>query len=177
MPRPPLRPRCLDLANLSASEADALALTIGQLLAGGGPSAISVLALQGCNLGLLCGTGQAHDNALAHDIALVHSSALALGARVACLSPDLALLAGPMNLQPTAHVIGRLYDALVCIGSAGEWVRRIGEVAGVPLIEGLAAAPGTLLRLANLAPGWPGWPDNQARRRLVVQAVLLHALA
>lgn len=165
----PLLLRCqhLDLANLSADQIGMLAVAIRQLADGGSLAHLSQ-ALDGCNFGLLRGSGTGRE------MALCESAAVALGARVACLEPGLTGPGTPLDLAHTAHVIGRLYDALVCVGSAGARLRRIGVLAGVPLIEGFAASRQRLERLAGLVGGPTGEDDHL---RLVVQAVFLHALA
>ena len=164
----PLLLRCqnLDLASLSADQIGMFAFAIRQL-ADGRSSAYRSRALAGRNFGLLRGSGAARD------MALFESAVAELGARVACLEPGLTGPSAPLDLANTAHVIGRLYDALACVGSASIPQRRIGVLAGVPLIEGFAASRQRLAWLAGLIGG-PTTEDD--RQRLVVQAVLLCAL-
>ena len=165
MSPPLLHCQHLDLANLSADQVGALADAIRQLAAGTSSSYPSQM-LRGRDLGLLRGSGEPRDVAL-------FKSAAALGARVACLPPGLAEPGAPLDLAHAAHVIGRLYDALVCIGRAGERVCRIGELAGVPLIEGFAESRERLERLVDRVAVAVQAEDRQ---QLPVQAVLLYAL-
>ena len=167
MSPPLLHCQHLDLANLSADQVGALADAIRQLATGTSSSYPSQM-LRGRDLGLLRGSGEPRD------VALFKSAAAALGARVACLPPGLAEPGATLDLAHAAHVIGRLYDALVCIGRAGERVCRIGELAGVPLIEGFAESRERLERLVDRVAGAVQAEDRQ---QLPVQAVLLYALA
>ncbi|HYN64874.1 MAG TPA: hypothetical protein VES36_09760 [Candidatus Limnocylindrales bacterium] len=67
--------------------------------------------LRGKNLGLLCEA----DNG---DAALFRRAAMELGAHVAHIRPSLSELSTPLEVQHTARMLGRLYDAVECQGMA-----------------------------------------------------------
>jgi len=125
--------------------------------------------LRGLNLGLLCDTD---GNA---EAALFQRAASALGAQVAHLHPKLSELSSPQEVQDTARILGRLYDAVECVGMAPALVGRIGVEAGVPVFDGIASPRHPTAWLAGLLRGGAGHEED--RRCLVIQAVLLGALA
>ena len=122
--------------------------------------------LRGKNLALLGDTVDI-DGAV-----LFERAASALGAQVADLRPHLSAFSTPQEVQHTAHVLGRLYDAMDCSGMPTELVRRIGAAAGVPVFEALSSSRHPTARLADRLDG--GAID--ANRCAVLQAVLLGAL-
>lgn len=124
--------------------------------------------LRGKNLGLLCDTppGDAQ--------ALFRSAAEALGARVAVMRPGLSLLSAPKEVQDTARMLGRLYEAVECQGLDPELVLRIGQHAGIPVFDGAATKDHPTHRLAELLGDTTVLADN---RRFVLQALLLDAIA
>jgi len=124
--------------------------------------------LRGKNIGLLC---DADDNV---DAALFQRAASALGAQVARLRPNLTATSTPQEVQHTARILGRLYDAVECVGMAPELVDRIGAEAGVPVFDGIASPQHPTAALANQLPDGASLEN---RRCLVIQAVLLNALA
>lgn len=123
--------------------------------------------LRGKNFGLLCEPGE--DDALdnAH---LFRTAATALGAHVAQIRPSLSALATPQQVQHTARLLGRLYDAVECQGMAAALVQQIGRDAGVPVYDGVATVQHPTARLAEQLALEAPLID---RRRAVVQAVLL----
>jgi ornithine carbamoyltransferase len=124
-------------------------------------------ALRGKKLGLWCEDGDASD------AARFRRAAEALGAHVAHIRPSLTEQSTMRELQHTARVLGRLYDALECQGTASVLVHCIGREAGVPVYDGIACATHPLAALAvQLDPGTA--PDE--RHGVVVQAVLLSTL-
>lgn len=123
--------------------------------------------LHGKKLGLVC--GPAND----HDAQLFTRAATALGAQVATLRPSLSALSTAAEVQRTARVLGRLYDALDCIGMPHDLVLRVGVDAGVPVFDGLASAAHPAHRLAHLLATEPG---SDEWRCVVIQAVLLGVL-
>ena len=125
------------------------------------------LPLRGKNLGLLC------DSADAHDGALFQRAASALGAQVAHVRPSLTEHSSAQEIQHTARLLGRLYDAIDCVGMAPGLVGKIGAGAGVPVFEGIASPRHPTAGLADLLDA-PLADDD--RRCLVIQAVLLGAL-
>lgn len=157
-----LKHRCLtDFANLSAQQTDALLDCARGLRSGAGRS-----ALRGRNLGLLC------DESDDIDAALLRCAAAALGAQLTPLRPNLSA-SSLDEVRHTARVLGRLYDALDCVGMAPALVRQIGVEAGVPVFESIASRRHPIARLADRIDDAPA---DDERRCLLIQAVLLHSL-
>ena len=125
-------------------------------------------ALRGKNFGLLCGDAEDEQTAL------FERAASALGAQVAHVRPSLSEFSSQQDVQHTARVLGRLYDAVDCNGMAPSLVRRIGAEAGVPVFEGIASPQHPTARLVDMLED--GGSDEE-KRCLVIQAVLLNALA
>ena len=119
--------------------------------------------LRGKNLGLL---SEADDG----DAALFRQAATELGAHVAQIRPSLSGLSTPQEVQHTARMLGRLYDAVECQGMAAALVQQVGVAAGVPVYDGIAGQGHPTARLAALLGGDSSAVDN---RRFVLQAVLL----
>jgi len=119
--------------------------------------------LRGKNLGLL---SEADDG----DAALFRQAATELGAHVAQIRPSLSGLSTPQEVQHTARMLGRLYDAVECQGMAAALVQQVGVAAGVPVYDGIAGQAHPTARLAALLGGDSSAADN---RRFVLQAVLL----
>ena len=124
--------------------------------------------LRGKNLGLLC---EADDG---DDATLFRRAAVELGAHVAHIRLSLSGLRTPQEVQHTAHMLGRLYDAVECQGLAPALVRQVGDDAGVPVYDGVASASHPSARLAELLGGDTAPAD---KRRFVLQAVLLSMIA
>ena len=165
---PNLKHRSLtDFADMSSHDMSAL-LTQARELQSASRMGASQSLLRGKNLGLLC------DAADAAGAALFQRAATALGAHVAHLRPSLSESSTAQEVQHTARVLGRLYDAVDCVGMAPDLVRRIGTEAGVPVFEGIASPHHPTARLASELDPDARSEDN---RCLVIQAVLLSALA
>ncbi len=124
--------------------------------------------LRGKNLALLCERG---DDA---DAEFFRRAATELGANVAHIRPKLSALSTPEEVQHTARVLGRLYDAIECQGIAAALVRSLGADAGVPVYDGLASARHPSAALAE-SLGSDAAPSHN--RRFVLQAVLLGSVA
>ena len=122
--------------------------------------------LRGKNYGLLCETDDGEAD-------LFRRAASELGAHVSRIRPSLSELSTPGEVQHAARLLGRLYDAVECLGMAPALVRQVGDGAGVPVYDGLASARHPTARLAVLLGGDASEADN---RRFVVQAVLLGSL-
>jgi len=101
--------------------------------------------------------------------ALFRRAATELGATVAQVRP---FSEGTLttDVENTARLIGRLYDAIELLHAPADLLRRIRAAAGIPVYDGLAAANHPTARLANLLGGEVPIAD---RRRFVLQAVLL----
>ncbi|WP_296736479.1 ornithine carbamoyltransferase [Variovorax sp.] len=124
--------------------------------------------LRGKNLGLLC------DAAPDESQALFRNAAEELGAHVAVMRPGLSLASAPQEVQDTARMLGRLYDAVECQGLDAALVQRIGQHAGIPVFNGAAMKAHPADRLAELLGDQTPLADN---RRFVLQALLLDAIA
>ena len=99
--------------------------------------------LRGKNLGLLC---EVDDDA---DAALFRRAAVELGAHVAHIRPRLSELSTPEEVQHTARMLGRLYDAVECQGMAPALVQQVGNDAGVPVYDGIASQDHPTAQLAE----------------------------
>ena len=138
--------------------------------------------LRGRKLGLLCeidtnadnGSDADSDDGREGDAALFRRAALELGAHVAHIRPSLNERSTPREVQHTASMLGRLYDAVECQGMAAALVHQMGVDAGVPVYDGVASRRHPTARLVDLLDG-----DASARdkRRFVLQAVLLSTIA
>ena len=128
---------------------------------------MNMRSLRGKNLALLCDTVDA-DGA-----ALFQRAASQLGAQVAHLRPSLSRFSTLHEVQHTARVLGRLYDAMDCVGMPADLVLEIGAAAGVPVFEAMSSSLHPMVRLAEQLDGL----DIDDKRCAVMQAVLLGALA
>jgi ornithine carbamoyltransferase len=123
--------------------------------------------LHGKKLGLLCGVADDHD------ARLFTRAANVLGAQVALLRPSLSASSSAAEVQRTARVLGRLYEALGCIGMPHDLLLRIGADAGVPVFDGLASVANASGRFARLSAAEP---DSDEWRCAAIQALLLSVL-
>lgn len=123
--------------------------------------------LRGKNLGLLYETPS--DAAQA----LFCRAAEELGARVATMRSSLSLDSPPQEVQHTARMLGRLYEAVECQDLDPALVRQIGEHAGIPVFDGAAMKDHPAVRLAEMLGDKTSLADNQ---RFMVQALLLERI-
>ena len=119
--------------------------------------------LRGKNLALLC-------EADSGDAELFRHAAAELGAHVAHIRPSLSELSTVQDVQNTARMLGRLYDAVECQGLAPALVDQVANDAGVPIYSGIASPDHPTAKLAELLGEATLPADN---RRYVLQAVLL----
>jgi ornithine carbamoyltransferase len=164
LPSPPL-PAAAPSAHLTASEQQALissALAIRQ----GALSGMPPPSLRAASLGLITETDDSPE------AALFRQAAHELGARVVCIRPSVAQLAGPDAVRETARVLGRLYAAIECQGLPVSLVAQIRQHAGVPVFDGLAGAQHPSAAVVEQLG-----PEVDLNRRCVLQAALLGALA
>jgi len=91
-------------------------------------SGAASLSLRSRNVGVLC------DDPWRAEALLLQQAAASLGARAALVRPDLDAASGPAELAHTARVLGRLYDAILCVDLAPSIVAALSETAGVPVI-------------------------------------------
>jgi ornithine carbamoyltransferase len=124
--------------------------------------------LRGKKLGLLCEADKDDD------AALFRRAAVELGAHVAHIRPSLSERSSPQEVEHTARILGRLYDAVECQGMASILVAQMGDEAGVPVYDGVASPRHPTARLAEQLGGDSPPEEN---RRFVLQAVLLSTLA
>ena len=162
---PNLKHRSNDLAALSAQQTSALLACARGLRES--PSATTERALRGRNLCLLS-VPRDHPGA-----AQLLQAATALGAHVAHVPSSLSEYSSADEVQHTARLLGRLYDGVACAGLPSELVRRIAQVADVPVFDGVGGPDHPLTRLAGELGGDAPAQDNQ---RLVIQAMLLCTL-
>lgn len=126
--------------------------------------------LKGKKLGILC--DESNDGS--EKQLLFQRAARELGAHVAIIRPALSNLGNSGEIEHTARVLGRFYDALECQGMAPEVVRQIGRHAGIPVYDGLACAGHSTARLAALLDERTSPAEN---RRFVLQALLSGSVA
>ncbi len=124
-------------------------------------------SLRGRYFGLMCQLD-------GDDAALFRRAATELGARVAYVRPSLGASSTPQDLQHTARMLGRLYDAIECQGLPATLVQQIGLDAGVPVYDGIACENHPTAQLVAQLDG-EGSPAD--KRRFVLQAALLSTLA
>ena len=164
---PPLKHRSLtEFAAMSAQDASGLVALARELLSTS-HTGVAGRVLRGKNLAVLCDTVDA-DGA-----ELFQRAASDLGAQVAHLRPSLSRFSTPQEVQHTARVLGRLYDAMDCVGMPADLVHQIGVAAGVPVFEAISSSRHPTARLADQLNG----EAIDDKRCALMQAVLLGALA
>ncbi len=167
MQLPPDPRSARELDPLSPGEQAALLANAKALLVAAEAGEVDAL-LRGKKFGLLC---ESFDDA---DAALFRLAAVELGAHVAHIRTSLSELSTPQEVQRTARMLGRLYDAVECQCMAPALVRQVSAEAGVPVFDGVASKDHPTARLADLLGGAASATD---RRRFVLQAVLLNTTA
>ena len=164
---PPLKHRSLtEFDAMSAQDASGLVALARELLSTS-HAATAGRVLRGKNLAVLCDTVDA-DGA-----ELFQRAASDLGAQVAHLRPSLSKFSTPQEIQHTARVLGRLYDAMDCVGMPADLVHQIGVAAGVPVFEAISSSRHPTAKLADQLNG----EAIEDKRCALMQAVLLGALA
>lgn len=126
--------------------------------------------LRGRRFGVLCGADDVGND----DVALFNRASVELGAQVAYVRPQLTELSEPQEVKRTAHILGRLYDALMCPGLAPAFVHRLSTDAGIPLYDGLASPSHPVAKVADMLGRAHLMADN---RRFALQALLLATVA
>lgn len=121
-------------------------------------------SLRGKHLGLIC------ERPNSPDAELFQSAASRLGARVACIKPEVADALDAEELTHTAHLLGRLYDAVECQGLSGEYIGAIRSAAGIPVLDGLARDGGLVTQCEATVNRRTGDTDG---RFYLLQAALL----
>jgi ornithine carbamoyltransferase len=125
--------------------------------------------LRGRHFGLL----DAADDAGEGDTALFDRAARELGAYVAHIRPRLTELSEPQEVEHTAHMLGRLYDAVVCQGMTPGLVRRLSAEAGIPVYDRVASTSPSLTKAADMLGTANSAADN---RRFLLQALLVRTM-
>jgi ornithine carbamoyltransferase len=156
----------IDFSRLSPRDVNAV-LASAQTLRRAALTGATQPLLRGKNFALLSETDDA-------GAALFRRAAVELGAHVAQIRPSLSELSTPTDVEHTARMLGRLYDALECQGMPAALVQQVGAGAGVPVYDGIALPGHPTARLAEQLDG-EGTPDD--KRRYVLQAVLMGTLA
>ena len=105
---------------------------------------------------------------------LFQRAAGALGAHVAIVRPSAAELTTPEKTRVTAHLLGRLYDAVECQGLPALLVQQYRDLAGVPVFDGAATAGHPT---AQLVDGWEGSASEADKRCAVLQVVLVRSIS
>lgn len=162
----PTGPAAAPLPPRDARALLALAATLRQAAAAGRPQPL----LRGKNLGLLRDPHHSPEG----EGALFLRAAGELGARVAQIPASLHAGSPATEVEHTARMLGRLYDAIECQGLPAPLVQTMGLHAGVPVYNALAGPHHPTSALA-LALGGTSLPEDN--RRFIVQAVLVHALS
>ena len=157
----------LEPGDMSPAEVAAL-LGRARALQGMADAARPAMPLRGKYVALLCDTDDSEDA-----IAFRHA-AMELGARVATIRPKLTVLSNPTEIQHTARILGRLYDAVECQGMAESLVSAIARNADIPVYDGLACERHPIAALVPLL-GIDAPPAQL--RALMLQAALLGSIA
>jgi ornithine carbamoyltransferase len=123
--------------------------------------------LRGKNLGLLCA-----DDTQAQAL-LFRQAASELGAHVAHIGMSLSGHSSAQEVEHTARMLGRLYDAVECQGLPGTLVRQMAAVAGIAVYDALA---GNEVLIARLARQLGDDTELAQNRRFALQALLLHTI-
>ena len=110
-------------------------------------------------------------NTIDNDEARLFTRAAAeLGARVSHIVPTLSDSSTDNEVRSTARMLGRLYDAVECQGTAHDLVEQLADAAGVPVFESISSAGHPTARLADLLDGDCSPTD---KRKFVIQALLI----
>ena len=142
----------------------AVLLAYARMLQGEWQSGSRPPRLRGKNIGLF---GAAGDGA---EATLFRRAAMELGAKVAQVHPFPDGPPSTAEVELTARLIGRLYDAVDWPGAPADLLQVMRSAAGIPIYDGLGDAEHPTARLAGLLGVETPIAD---RRRFVVQAVLL----
>jgi ornithine carbamoyltransferase len=117
--------------------------------------------LRGRHVALVCASHQCGP------AKLFEAAATELGARVSRVAP--IDMRADQGVKETAHLLGKLYDAIECDHLSGAEAARLQHVAGIPVFNGLGRSDHRLQRMARCGSG--------IEPSFVVQAVLLETIA
>ena len=124
--------------------------------------------LRGKNFGLLC-----ESEAATGEAAMFRRAAMELGAHVAHIRASLSEFSTPQEVEYTARLLGRLYDAVECQGMPSALVQQVGQAVDMPVYDAVASQRHPTARLADQLGSESPAKD---RRRFVLQAVLIGSL-
>ncbi|UXH76243.1 hypothetical protein [Roseateles amylovorans] len=138
--------------------------------------------LQGCRLGLVCGSGESDCAQLFLDVAQ------AMGAEVALLRTTDVVMTSDAQTDKLGHLLAQLYDAIECQDLPALVVRRLAQAASIPVFDNLAGAQGAIPSgretdvdgegaVASPRESALDEVDNVARRSERLRLALLRALA
>lgn len=105
---------------------------------------------------------------------LFRQAATELGAKVTHIGMSVDAQSQPQDVEHTARVLGRLYDAVECQGLEGQLVQQMARVAGIAVYDALAAKDPRTERIAALLADDGGASDDT--RRFALQALLLQTI-
>ena len=140
---------------------DALEATVSSLRADA-LSGTSPMPLLGRNIGVVC------DDPQRPEVFMLERTAGELGARVALVRPGPDLVASRLVGEQTGKVLGKLYDALICIDMPPWLVRVLRDSSGVPAAEDLG---GRWVALQSQRA------DARDENRYLLKALMLQACA
>ena len=147
----------LDTSAAAADAVDALEAAVATLKANA-LTGTSRSPLRGRNVGILC------EDPLRPEVFLLQRAASELGARVALVPSNLDEGNGVPAPEQTARVLGRLYDALICVDVPAQIVDHLREATGIPVIS-------------DVTGGWIAMcaarPDAGDDARYLLQALLM----
>lgn len=113
---------------LPAAAVDALPSAVAAGVAGA-PTRVHPQPLHSRNVGILC------DDPQRPEAVLLQQAATALGARVALVRSPLDEASGQPALAHTARVLGRLYDAVLCVDLSPAVVSYLRDAVDIPVIS------------------------------------------
>lgn len=151
--------------HLSAADLAAL-LSSARALQRAAASGRTQPLLRGKHLGLMC------DDDRQPEAELFRRAASELGAQVAHIRPSLSEQSSAGEVQHTARMLGRLYDAVECQGVAARLVEQVAAEAHVPVFDGIALPRHPTAPLADQL----GDGDDAERRRYLLQALLVSSI-
>jgi len=125
--------------------------------------------LRGKTFGVLHGADADTAEAANDDVTLFGRAAVELGARVAHLRPALTAASPVPEVQQTARLLGRLYDAVFCDGVDAGVVERLRASAGVPVHDRITAPDHQVSKIADQLDPSATLAERQC---LALQAVL-----
>ncbi len=153
---------------MSSEDSSTLIVRARDLTALGEHAGGRQLKLRGKNIALLS------SNSHTDDANAFREAVVGLGARLAIVEIRLSELSTAEEVETTARLLGRFYDAIECQGLASSVVCKLRFFAGIPVFDALASPDHSTAVLW----GQLGCKASLAEcRRSVIQAAVLAALA